>query len=76
MGRARLGIKMTPIKIARTIVGTVRKKIYRQLKISMTKPPKVGPIAGAKTMPMLNKPMAVPRRSGGKTRNMTDIANG
>jgi hypothetical protein len=75
-GRLLLGIKKMPIIIASAMVGTVRKKMYRQLNKSITTPPSVGPMAGAKTMPMLNNPIAVPRRSGGKTLKVSAIAMG
>ena len=39
-------------------------------------PPRVGPIAGANTTPRPNTPIAMPRRSAGKTVKMVAITSG
>ena len=41
------------------------KKIERQPKLSVWKPPKVGPSAGATLMAIPTAPMAMPRRDSG-----------
>lgn len=57
-------------------VGRLRKKTACQLNSSTRKPPMAGPVAGAITTPKLNSPIAVPRRSGGKTRKMICMESG
>ena len=56
-----VGMKKKPATAASVADGSVNKKTYRQLKNSIARPPSVGPIAGANTMPIEYKPMASPR---------------
>ena len=46
-------------------IGTIIPKSQRQLKLSMTHPERVGPIAGASPMTSPLIPIAAPRFSGG-----------
>lgn len=45
--------------------GSMRTKMARQPKLSMTAPATIGPIAGAQAMTMPDIPMAMPRFSRG-----------
>ena len=56
--------------------GCGSRKIERQPKVCSRMPPMLGPIAGTSTMPKPKMPIALPRRSGGKTSNRAIIASG
>ncbi|MNW51608.1 hypothetical protein D3C74_290970 [compost metagenome] len=62
--------------MTRATSGTIPMKIQRHDRCSMTKPAKVGPIAGATIMARPMSPMAAPRPSLGNTTNTTIIKRG
>ena len=70
------GRKSRPSMIANMQAGIGARKIARQLNASIVMPPSEGPRPSATVTPMLNMPMARPRRSGGKTWNSTSMTSG
>ena len=53
-------------------MGTLMKKIHRQEAASTSSPPRLGPSASEMPLTPPQKPMALPRSSGGKTLAMID----
>ncbi len=73
---SRSGRNRLPIRTATALTGTATVKIARQLKCSIITPPSTGPSAGPRITLMPKKPIAVPRCSGGNTRNSVYMENG
>ena len=73
---SRSGMKTRPRGRAAATPGRGIRNTQRQSKPSMAKPPSAGPNAGASTTPSPNNPIAVPRRSGGNTRNRICMESG
>ena len=73
---SRSGMKTRPSGSATATPGRGIRKTQRQSKPSMASPPRAGPKAGASTTPRPNSPIAVPRRSGGNTRNRICMESG
>ena len=68
--------KRQPMGRAATQNGTESTKMARQPKTCISRPPTVGPTAGASTMPNPNSPIARPRSSSGNTSNRAIIDSG
>ena len=58
------GIKRTASTVANTPIGTFTKKIQRQLALSMSRPPIVGPMIGASIVGTPVTAMTRPMREG------------
>ena len=78
MGRGSVTLRMStaPATSATIPMGRTDQNIHRQLRTSRTRPPIVGPIAGATAITMEMTPIVRPRRSAGTTLRTVVMSNG